>query len=323
MLISLVFSITIYRVSSQEFDRSLRPGPIPRSVLCMARGNAYDKYGPCIDDRFAAQIDAVNLSKNRLRANLFLVNILILITGGLLSYYLARKTLGPIEEAHEAQSRFTADASHELRTPITAMRAETEITLTEKHLTLKNARKQLESNIEELDKLTSLSEGLLRLARLDNNGLEKDSVLVSHVIQQAVERLVSKAEDKQQIITTSKIIDSKIPINQPSIVEALVTILDNAIKYSPKKSQIHISSKKYKNYVHISIKDSGVGIRQSELQHIFDRFYRADNSRTKSNIDGYGIGLSIAMSVAKAHGGDIKVTTKLDGGSAFSLVLPA
>jgi two-component system sensor histidine kinase CiaH len=316
IFISLLFSVGLYRVSSQELEQSLRR-PISQQEKRLFGMDRASEISEIIQDRE----NELEEAQNRLRERLILINIVIVVAGGGFSYLLARRTLKPIEEAHEAQSRFTADASHELRTPITAMRAETELTLTEPKLTLKDARKQLESNIEELDKLTSLSEGLLQLARLDNNGLEKDFVSVESIVQQAIDRVLKKAEQKKQIISTKDIDSTEIYVNQIAVVEALVTLLDNAVKYSPEKTEIVITKTMQLKSIALSVSDKGSGVKATELPHIFDHFYRADSSRTNSGEHGYGIGLSIAKSVAEVHGGSISAKSTPGKGSTFTLTL--
>ena len=159
MAISLIFSVSFYRVTSVEIERGVhRPGPISE----MIRSSRLD----LVDDFMKEQNETIESGRHRLLNSLIIMNVLVFVSGGFLSYLFARRSLRPIEEAHNAQLRFTADASHELRTPITAMRIETELTLTEPKLSLDQAKEQLVSNIEELDKLTALSESLLSLSTL-------------------------------------------------------------------------------------------------------------------------------------------------------------
>lgn len=320
MFISLMFSAGIYRVSSQELERTIRRPQSP--VEQIFRKNSSPEIKQLSEELLEEQNEELKESQERLRGDLVIINLFILIIGGLLSYYLARKTLQPIEETHEAQSRFTADASHELRTPITAMRAETELALTEPKLTLKDAKKQLESNMEELDKLTELSDGLLSLARLDNNGLEKTAVQLQDIISAATEKVQPLADKKKQSIKKSKMPQTTLQANEVSIVESIITLLENAIKYSPNKSDIKVQVKKSSRSIDIKIIDNGVGIKAVDLPHIFDRFYRADQSRNKTHIKGYGIGLSIAKSIIEAHNGKISVNSTPDKGSTFTITLP-
>lgn len=316
MIISLLFSLGLYRVASSEIERGVRrqPGPIGQVI----RSRNLDLMHEIEEEQDATISDV----QEKLRNNLLILNLLIATGGGLLSYYLARKTLKPIEEAHDAQSRFTADASHELRTPITAMRAETELTLTEPKLTLEAAKSQLESNLEELDKLTKLSDDLLKLARLDHDSVNKSPENLSNIINSAVDRIKPLAEKKKQLIIVDKFSDINIRADATSLVEAFVTLLDNAVKYSPEKSQIKVSVKPTKNSVEIKIIDSGQGIKTSDLPHIFERFYRADQSRTKNTVNGYGIGLSIAKATIEFHGGDISAKSTPDKGTTFTVTLP-
>ena len=316
MAISLLFSLGLYRIASTEIDRGVRrqPGPITQILRTTNRELMIE-----IEEQQEQTISEVH---DRLKIGLIVLNILIATGGGLLSYFLARITLRPIEEAHNAQSRFTADASHELRTPITAMRAETELTLTEPKLSLDMAKAQLESNIEELDKLTKLSEDLLRLARLDNEPPTKSPESIKNIIETAIDRVKTPAEKKKQLVTVSKFKDMSILAESSALTEALVTILDNAVKYSPDKSEIKVGVKPTKSGLEISIADKGPGIKDSDIARIFERFYRADQSRNKNTVNGYGIGLSIAKSIIEAHGGNILVKSVIDKGTTFIVSIP-
>lgn len=316
MSISLLFSVGFYKVSSDEIVRGIRRQPI--SVRNIIQTRNADVLNEIIDN----QNDAILIAKARLQASLLLINLFILVGGGMLSYYLARRTLKPIEDIHEAQSRFTADASHELRTPIAAMRLENELSLTDEKLTIKKAKEQLKSNIEELDKLTSLSENLLKLARLDNDNVEKNTIKVEEIVSQAQSRTEGAIKLKKQTLKLKKIDKGYINANSESLVEALVTLLDNAVKYSPEKSEISLSVVRNKANIDFSVKDTGIGISEEDQKLVFDRFYRADNSRQKNDVSGYGIGLSIAKSVAEIHGGCIKVKSKLNKGSTFTITIP-
>ena len=319
MLISLIFSVSLYRVSSEEIERNNRRNPAV--VNDIIKNNSLFRID--VQELLEEQEQFIEESKRRLKGDLTLINLVIFMSGGVFSYLLARKTLEPIERAHEAQSRFTADASHELRTPITAIRAETELTLTDPKLTLKKARDQMQSTIEELDKLTELSEGLLQLARLENQTIEKEEVPLDHIVQHAVERVQSKAEDKKQIISVGKLPDTAISVNQIAMTEAIVTLLDNACKYSPEKTEIKLTAKSTRNTIQLSVKDNGPGIPSADQPFIFDRFYRADNSRsTASQTHGYGIGLSLAKSIMEAHGGSISVKSVPKKGATFTLSIP-
>lgn len=316
MAVSLLFSVAIYQASMSEVYRGF-------NAQTQAIESAFGPNGPLTRRQFMAERQAL-LDSIRLRviSRLAFVNMVIFVTSGALSYVLARRTLEPIEEAHKSLERFTADASHELRTPITAMKSEIEVALSDPKLTLKDARAQLESNLEELEKLNMLSTGLLKLAQLDADALIKQSLSLEAVIQGAVDRVLLIAEKKNVLINTSGIKDAQIVGDATSLTESFVTILDNAVKYSPSSSEVIVSSRKQKGYVTVSIKDNGPGIPAAEIPYIFDRFYRADQSRTKQKIDGYGLGLAIAKNIITNHGGKITVTSKIKSGTSVNITLP-
>lgn len=317
MLISLAFSVSLYQVSIRELDRGLR-----RQNEIIINGPRFSAIFEDPRELVAGRQQSLDRARSNIIVNLLLVNLAILISGGFLSYYLARRTLAPIEEAHQAQSRFTADASHELRTPIAAMQTETEVTLMDPKLNLAKAKKQLTSNLEELSKLTALTEGLLRLARLENNRVDKQPIDINEIIKAAKHRIADKAGTKSIEIRYQAKKPLSVLGEKSSLTEALTTVLDNAIKYSPDNTRVTISTEKEPRYVVIKIKDQGIGIAKQDIPLIFNRFYRADTSRAKIKADGYGIGLAIAKNIIDLHEGSISLSSKIGKSSTFIIKLP-
>lgn len=311
MVVSVGFSIALYHVSSNELDNGYQR---ERSFMrpLFEGGQGFDRLQRLQGEE----------SRNHLRANLYFFNLLTLVVGGAASYYLARRTLRPIQEAMEAQSRFTADASHELRTPLAAMQAENEVALRDPKLTKEEARELLQSNLEEVAKLKRLSDGLLRLARQDGKALPKDPVAVNALVAIALER-VARSLETASITLKDDTTDLKVIGDKETLAELLVILIDNAIKYSPAGTTIEISSQRIGKMVHIPITDQGYGIKAADAPHIFQRFYRADLSRTKNQTEGYGLGLSIAEQIVKTHGGRIDMQSIVNKGSTFTVVLPA
>lgn len=318
MAISLFFSLSLYGVSAGEIER----GVMRQTQAFEGRPRAL-LDGPSRDSLYLQRDDIIHDAQQRLAFRLLIVNVVIFIGGGLLSYALARRTLKPIEDAHEAQSRFVADASHELRTPITAMKTETEVALDDPKLTLSQTKKLLVSNVEELDKLTSLTDSLLRLARLDNNGHEEKPVKIDQLVQDSIDKVLPLAEAKKILINPD--LKSKVVVlgDQHLLGEMLVTILDNAVKYSHEKTEIAVSLISSKQTAKIIVADHGAGIRAVDLPHIFERFYRSDSSRTKSDTNGYGLGLAIAKNIVDLHHGDITAVSKIGEGTTFTISLPS
>lgn len=234
---------------------------------------------------------------------------------------MARKTLNPIKEIVEKQDRFISDASHELRIPLAAMKGEIEVALRDKRLSLKEAKLLLKSNLEEVNKLKDLSHMLLTLASYDQTKeINFNPISLKEVITDAYRKVEKKAREKK-IKIIRNIQDVKIKGDYQSLVELILIILDNAIKYSHPRSKIYLSLEQVKNQAVVKIKDEGIGIKDSQLPYIFDRFYRGDTSRSKIKTTGYGLGLSIAKRIVDLHHGFIKVKSEFGKGSTFTIIL--
>lgn len=310
MSLSIGCSVALYHVSSSELARSAER-PYSISSVTIGGNDLYNRQRQEILDQ----------DLGHLKLNLIIFNVIVLVVGGGVSYALARRTLSPIEETLESQTRFTADASHELRTPLTAMQTEIEVGLRNPALSKSEAVELLKSNLEEVAKLKSLSEGLLALARQDNDTSEEPSASLKETLDEAL-RPIQKAAQTRKIVISNNAHDLKLKIGPRKLVELIIILVDNAVKYSPTGSEISItSSKDAKNGI-INITDQGIGIRATDLPHIFDRFYRADSSRSKIDTKGYGLGLAIAKKIVDQFGGSIEVRSSVGKGSTFSIHLP-
>ncbi len=316
MSISIMFSVVIYRLSSREINRGL-----DRQVRVFQR-MPHGQIIPDLEINIAkVHDDQLNESLDNLINQLFYFNLAILLLSAVGSYFFAKKTLEPIEEMVENQNHFTADASHELKTPLAAMRSEIEVGLRDKKFDLKSAKEMLESNLEEIERLESLSNALLKLARYQNEvQINFQKLSIENLIVSAYEKIESLAQDKK-IVFDNKLEDFQIKGDRQSLIELFVILLDNAIKYSPEKSTVRILVQKEKDNILVKIKDEGIGIKASDQAHIFNRFYRSDSSRVKENFIGYGIGLSIAKRIIDLHDGKITVTSQPNEGSEFCVRL--
>lgn len=308
MSISLLFSIWVYNQARNELqfglDRIVHVGPM---------GLAPDTFTALIEER-------LDDSRRRVILRLVSLNVIVLAVGAGASYWLARRTMQPIEEAMEAQHRFTADASHELRTPLAAMKAEIEVGLRDKKLTKDEAVELLQSNLEEIDRLGNLAEGLLALTQ-DAGPYEPAPVALDDVSSKVIKRMRPLAEAKK-ISLQAELNPVVAAANEIAVDKIAGILIDNAIKYSPSDTTITVRTYRRDGAAYLEVTDQGIGIKATELPHVFDRFYRADTSRSKQHVPGHGLGLSIAQRLAEQMDGTITATSRLDRGSTFTLSLP-
>ncbi|HEX7483576.1 MAG TPA: ATP-binding protein [Candidatus Saccharimonadales bacterium] len=306
--ISILFSFVIYSIASTEVGvritnlQQTNPPifPVDSSVFNAIR---------------ELQIHEAN---NSLMGALIITNLIIWFAGGFGSYYLARRTLRPIEETHEAQSRFTSNASHELRTPLASMKIELEVALRDHTLRKDEMREILRSNLEEVNKLTNLSHTLLQLSRLDHGNIPRDKIDLGELTQSVVERF-NKTHHRISLQNLRKL---NVIANDLSIEELLTILLDNAVKYSPSDSTIEVILIKQPLMSGFKIINTGEGITPENLPHIFNRFYRADESRTDSSKKGYGLGLSLAKKIVELHNGELSVSSAPQQDTTFKVLLP-
>jgi signal transduction histidine kinase len=312
MSTSLLFSIMIYGVTTGEVTNRLAQFQTqfeqsdPRGFLGDPDRQAFLAY----------RNDQREVADRNILGTLIYINLLIFCGGGVLSYLLARRTLRQIEESHDAQSRFTSDASHELRTPLAAMKAELEVALRDKKLSKSDMHELLASNLEEVNKLTVLSKTLLQLSKLDYASLEIGPVDLNDVSAEVVQRYDKNAKRIDLKLSSESLI---IKANQASIEELLTILVDNALKYSPEKSKIKAVVSKKGRYASFTITNKGKGIASEKLPHIFDRFYRANESR---NDGGSGLGLALAKEIVAIHKGELSVSSASGGETSFQFLLP-
>lgn len=309
VVLSLSFSIVLYRTLSYEWNRLQIQ---PRYSIDQSPDR--DLFEEFLEQR-------ANDDRHAVIARLFLLNFLVFIAGAIVSQYLAKRTLQPIEETMEIQSRFTSDASHELRTPLTAIRAKNEVALRKPKLSAQDAKKVIKSNLDEVIKLQKLSDGLLMLSNGRRTKLEIKSVFINELANEAMNQVIEQAQAKDIEIEDS-VPKLKVRADPTSTVQILTILLDNAIKYSNPKSKILLEGQKKGNVGLIAVIDAGMGIKPVDLPHIFERFYRADSSRSRKGIDGNGLGLAIAKNLVELQNGEITVKSRYGKGSNFSIKLP-
>jgi two-component system sensor histidine kinase CiaH len=323
MVLSVGFSIVFYVTSSNELGQQLAPPSLRSNTQRLPSESDFTTYTSGINPPNSTNETAflqkrVNLGRSNLMHKLVLLNMIALLLGVALSYYLARRTLKPVEAAIEAQSRFASDASHELRTPLTVMQVEIEDALHRLELS-KPARKLVESNLEEVKHLQGLSKDLLRLAQ-QPQGSELQPTWTDEIASIAMNRVVKSAQVKDVGITDASP-HAQVLADPPNLIHVLVILLDNAIKYGNHASTIYIEGHTDSKYAYLRIRDEGPGIEPKDVVRIFDRFYRSERSR-KQFSTGHGLGLSIARTLINQQHGSIFVDSTLGIGSTFIIKLP-
>lgn len=298
MTISILFSVAIYQISVTEVGSRLE------RLQGFIQNRALEYERPPIDSlsfRTAEQAEA----SSHLIQRLVLINIAVLAIGLGGGYFLARRTLRPVEEAHDTQVRFVSDTSHELRTPLAVMKSEIEVTLRDKNTTNAELKETLRSNLEEVNNLAKLAETLLAIARGDHEKLQKAPIYLDNVVRAAAGRF--KQPDTRLHINHST--KTKVFAHEASLVELVCILIDNALRYSPSDSTVHIAVFEKSGKAHIQVSNEGEGIDEQAMDHIFDRFYRGDLSRSSSNEKGFGLGLALAKQISDLHGGEITATS--------------
>ena len=227
-----------------------------------------------------------------------------------------------VDSAVRQLRQFVTDASHELRTPIAVLHGETELLLS-KPRTAEEYQKTLTIFDDELKKLTRMVEGLFTLSIADAGQLhlESEPLYINEVLEEACALVSSRARKKG--IAILRQLDQEFPYtgDEAFLHQLFLIFLDNAIKYSPGKSVIHVTLEQTNGTIRVCFQDHGIGIAPEHLPFIFERFYRAAPSSTGDSQSG-GLGLAIAQAIARAHGGAIECISKVGIGSTFTVVLP-
>lgn len=231
--------------------------------------------------------------------------------------------LARLQDSFAAQRRFTADASHELRSPLTALRGEIELAL-RREREPEEYRRVLASNLEEVDRLTSTAEELLTLARSDSGVLQPRLRMceITSRVEAAVQRIQPAAESKG-IEVAIESDDRFEALVDPILLDQLIwNLIENAVKFTPVDGRVLVKSTRGTADFVVQVSDTGPGIPVDAVERIFERFYRVDPARTQSEIRGTGLGLSIVRAITDVHGGTVTAANRPEGGAVFRVQLP-
>lgn len=228
-----------------------------------------------------------------------------------------------LSEVESMRRRLIGDVSHELRTPLTAIKGSMEGLIDGVLPATVETFQQIHA---EADRLNRLVDDLQELSRVESRAyqLEIRPVDVASLVQTVTKRLAPQADSKRIMLDFD--LTPELPrllADEDRAIQILTNLTANALQYTPEGGRVTISAKQVKEEIHIAVQDTGIGIPPEHLAHIFDRFYRADKSRSRQNGGGSGIGLTIARALVEAHGGRIWVESAGEGlGSRFTFSLP-
>jgi two-component system OmpR family sensor kinase len=228
-------------------------------------------------------------------------------------------TLGRLEQLFLSQQRFLADVSHELRTPLTVIKGNVDLMRRMNQMDAES----LDNIEDEADRLTRLVGDLLLEAQAESGKLplhfapvELDTLLLEVFKEMRIlarERVQIKLPEIDQVLING---------DRDRLKQVLINLIANAIKYTPQGGEVSLSLGKVGENARLIVRDNGLGIPTEDLPHIFERFYRAEKSRTRSKVGGFGLGLSIAYWIVNHHGGQIEVDSAEDKGTTFCIYLP-
>lgn len=255
---------------------------------------------------------------DELRDTLIVLDILLLVFVPAITWFLTGRTLAPIQKTHEREKQLFTDASHDLRTPLTILKGEIDLSL-KKDQTNKAYKNTLQSSKEEVARLIDLVENMLFFARegRGNQAIQKEPLDITDIIAERVSKFQQSAKQKQQNLSFVFPKENIIVYGNKLLLQRLLTsLLDNAVKYTPTKGKISLSLSNSKQHAVIMISDSGIGIAKDQQEKVFDRFYRADSARSQK---GYGLGLSIVEQIVDFHEGKIALESKKGHGTKITI----
>jgi len=233
--------------------------------------------------------------------------------------------VGRLEASFGALRRFTADASHELKTPLTVLRADVERAM-HPNAAGGEAMQALEEALQETARMSDLVDSLLTLARADEGrfDIHREPVALGPLVRDVYETAVILGEHAGQTVTMSVLEEAMVDGDARRLRQLFLNLVTNAIKYTGRGGKVELSlSRRVGDEITFTVRDSGIGISAADLPYVFDRFWRADRARSRgSERSGFGLGLAISQWIAQAHGGRVIAQSRLGRGSVFTVVLP-
>ena len=321
MTLSLIFTGIIYLLSTASLNRPLLPSEEENSSVSM-EAPEFEEHS--FENTFRKRLERRdNTTRMTIIYSLVGFNLGIFVIGIFVSRSLAKLTLAPIERAMMKQTQFIFDASHELKTPLTAMLVRNEVALRKKSLPEEKAREVIEKNIEEILKMKELTASMLDVARENGEPEKLTEISVPEFLADLKEKLAPVARGQGVKIETEMNLGKNLraSVAKNTLEQILTIFADNAMKYSGEKI-IYLRAGRRGINVAFSVKDNGAGVKKEDQKRIFERFYQVDAARTRTeDKTSHGLGLAIAKNLAERQGYKIVLRSSEGRGAEFEVVV--
>lgn len=321
MTLSLIFTGIIYLLSTASLNRPLVPSENENASVSVEAPEFEERS---FERTFRKRLESRdNTTRTTIIYSLAGFNLGIFLIGIFVSRSLARLTLAPIERAMMKQTQFIFDASHELKTPLTAMLIRNEVTMRKKNLPEEKAREVIAKNIEEILRMKELTTSMLDVARENGDRESGETVVITDFMTELREKLLPVAKERGiKLELEMNIGENKSAVVAKKTLEQVLTIFaDNAMKYSGDSIVYLRAGRRGKNVV-FSVKDNGVGVKKEDQKRIFERFYQVDTARTRTeDKTSHGLGLAIAKNLAERQGYKIVLRSSEGRGAEFEVVV--
>lgn len=294
-------------------------GPLYRYAMVVQLGN-----NQLAVLQVARSVADIQSALDLLRNISLLLGLLTLVAAALGGLFLSNRALAPTRQAFVRQQAFIADASHELRTPLTILRTDAEILLRSSQRLESDDAELVADIVAESERLSNLASSLLELARLDAGQihLEQEVTSLNDLAGDTVRRLERVAAEKNVKLEAGQLANVLVTVDIQLMEQCLLILVDNAVKYTPSNGSVIIEAIMVNDQPTIKISDTGIGIPPEHLPHLGQRFYRVDKARSRE-AGGAGLGLSLAFSIMRSHGGTLDFASEPNQGTTVSLKLPA
>jgi len=312
--VQLCFGLVILGLVGVSFSLLYRD--ITTAILEGIRAGANTNAPDILANAVVGKIEQIRES------NMLAISLAVVLTTMLFGWIVARLTLAPTRNALAAQKQFIGNVAHEIRTPLSVIKTNTEVTLLDRSLTA-DVKQALRSNVEELDRISEIINNLLSFSALVRpDRVEFTTVDLSSVVAETTKKFFSLAKKSEIEVTLRKSPEQLVWGSRTALQQIVGNLLKNALTYTPRGGRTSVTVEPTIEGVALMVEDSGIGIARKDLFRIFEPFYRSDQSRTR-HTGGSGLGLAIVSELVKLHQGKIIIRSAVGRGTKVIVYFPA